>query len=463
MSLSKQEDEKLLSKIIKSIDNGENVILHGPGGTGKTYILRTISTEVCKNKVIFCTATTGIAAMNLSIPECNISATTLHSWAGVGLAQETEEKLLEKVRKGIARKRWEKVDLLIIDEIGMLGSVFIDKLDYIGREIRGINKPFGGIQLLLSGDFLQLPPVKDGWLFDSEVWSQLDIHPFIFDVPKRYDDVQYFELLLRMRQGTPSEGDIKKMRARVRSYKKLIKILEEKKDNVNIIKPTILSSKKIDVEYENEKELALLKGEEVCYIAIDTFKPYKSSARSDYYMRSLEDTIPKTITLKVGAQVMLKKNISVKDGLVNGSRGVVLEINSTSTKVRFINGMKIDIPVDVWELKDKDGKATRTQIPLILAWSLTIHKVQGCTLDYAICNLGGSIFSPGQAYVALSRVRNIKGLFLSCFLESSIIVSKKALKFSKSLELLSKELENKTIENEDSDDSEDFSAMLGDL
>ena len=147
---------------------------------------------------------------------------------------------------------------------------------------------------------------------------------------------------------------------------------------------------------------------------------------------------------------MLKVNYDVEGGLVNGSRGVVLSISqpgtvttgqskSTATnyivRVRFLNKRIVDVVCHVWELEDHNGKALRSQIPLILAWSLTIHKVQGCTLDYAVIDLGDSIFENGQAYVALSRVRELKGLFVSTFREKSIKVSKEALDFTRLIEI----------------------------
>jgi ATP-dependent DNA helicase PIF1 len=147
----------------------------------------------------------------------------------------------------------------------------------------------------------------------------------------------------------------------------------------------------------------------------------------------LDDILPKSVAFKVGAQVMLKVNLNVKKGLVNGSRGVILQMEREFVFVRFINGQRIRVPLHTCVIEDKDGKASRTQIPFILAHSLTIHKVQGATLDFVICDLGPSVFAEGQAYVALSRARNIKGLFISEFFPPCIKVNKQALKYSKEL------------------------------
>ena len=444
-------------KIIEALQHRKNVILHGPGGTGKTYCLRTIAGIMTDlGKVVGCTATTGIAALNLNVPEKKIAARTLHSWAGVGLAHGSARKLLGKVKRNTqATARWTTTNLLIVDEVSMLGMDFFTKLDYIGRAIRrNSEKPFGGLQILFSGDFLQLPPVKDDWVFKSEPWKELCLVPFIFEIPKRYDDNDYFELLLRIREGDQTEKDIKKLKARCRSYRKLQKILAEN-ESENIIRPTILYSRKVDVEYYNETELSKLPGRTLDFIADDTFVPLKGDARYETYMGLLDDAIPKVIPLKVGAQVMLKCNLDVAGGLVNGSRGVVLEIESDFILVRFINGITLNVEKYTWVIQDKYGIAKRTQFPFILAWSLTIHKSQGATLDYVICDLGPSVFDSGQAYVALSRVRNLRGLFVCEFYPPSIKVSKTALKYSRKLKEIEGQYEIGEDESEEETDGDD--------
>ena len=369
-------DTDNLNKILLAIDNKENIILYGAGGCGKTHAIRLLAEYIQgQNQVVCCTATTGVAAINLNVPDKKISGTTLHSWAGVGLATEVAKKLYTKVYYDEqARKRWIYTDVLIIDEVSMLGADFLDKLDFIGKTIRNQkDKPFGGIQLIFSGDFLQLPPVNEEWSFRSIAWKELNLVPFIFDQPKRYDDVDYFSLLLRVREGKQNPEDIKKLKARVRAHVKLVKALEEATGS-NIIKPTILYSKKVDVSFHNNQELDKLPGKTIEYIADDKFIAYNNNAKYDHYIRKLEDATPKSLALKIGAQVMLKCNLDVKGGLVNGSRGVILEMESEYVYVRFISGIKIRIKKHTWEIEDKDGKASRSQIPFILSWSLTIHK-----------------------------------------------------------------------------------------
>jgi hypothetical protein len=390
MCESYEEIDPVLEKILVAVDNKENIILHSPGGTGKTFILCKMAAYIAnKGQTIYCTATTGIAAINLNVPEHKISGSTLHSWAGVGLALDSAKKLFTKVyHNDQARKRWLNANVLIIDEVSMLGADFLDKLDFIGKSIRNKPKlPFGGIQVIFSGDFLQLAPIHEEWSFKSIVWDKLELVPFIFDEPKRYDDIDYFQLLIRVREGKQTPEDIGKLKARTRAYDKLLKALREAKGS-NVIKPTILFSKKIDVESYNDKELNKLTGESVEYIADDIFTAYTKKGKHDYYILKLDDAIPKSITLKCGAQVMLRCNLDVKRGLVNGSRGVILELDPEYVYVRFINGIKIRITKHAWELEDKEGKAIRSQIPFILSWSITIHKcVNENTLISTDCGL----------------------------------------------------------------------------
>ena len=432
-----QQKSGVPTQILRAIDGGKNIIIHAPGGTGKTLSLRRIARYLkIQGKCVYCTATTGVAAINLNIPEDEIYASTLHSWGGVGLAREDASKICAKImsKNKKARERWEIAEILIIDEVSMLGAEFIDKLNYIGQELRkNYNQPFGGIQLILSGDFLQLPPVKDEWAFESGTWKELNLHPIVLDKPIRYDDEVYFRLLLRVRKGTCTITDHKKLRARVRAYDKLHALLK-KEDNTKVIKPTILYSRRIDVDNHNSQEMEKLPGEEKVYIAEDTFAARRKGVKRDRYEARLDNTIPQIVALKVGAQVMLKTNLDIEQGLVNGSRGVVMELGDDFAFVRFINGVRLRIFRNVWKDEDKDAVFTRSQLPFILAWGITIHKGQGATLDYAICDLGPSIFAAGQAYVALSRVRNLRGLFISEFYQKSIQVDKKALKYVQTLE-----------------------------
>lgn len=427
-------------KIVKAIDNGQNVLIHGPGGTGKSYLLREVASLFTdKGRIVFCTATTGIAAINLSVPSKLIAGCTLHSWSGIGKGDETPQKLVARVNHNdAARKRWTETDILILDEVSMLGAELLDKLDFVGRTIRRQKSlPFGGLQFVFSGDFLQLPPVNAKWAFESFVWKEMEqkFRPFILETPKRYEDIEWFNRLLRIRKGEQTMEDVKFLHSRVSAYDKWMKSPESK--DIKAIKPTMLHSKKVDVEFQNERELRKLPGAPKDFIAVDDFVKYNNHARFDDYIKPLDDTIPRCISLNTGAQVMLKANLDIKGGLANGSRGVIVDIlgdEIKSVRVKWLNGKITTVTVHTWIQEDKDGKATRTQIPLILAWSITIHKSQGCTLDYAICDLGPSCWLEGMAYVALSRVRSSQGLFLVEFYPPVVKVHPLALEYVQNIE-----------------------------
>ena len=362
-----------------TLDGNHRFLLDNFIVTHNTYLLREIAVYLQeKGKVIGVTATTGVAALNLNIPERKIQGRTLHSWGGVGLGDEVVAKLVAKIMsKPAAKKRWYETDILIIDEISMLGGDFFDKLDFIGRMIRQREMdPMGGIQLIISGDFLQLPPVKDEFCFQSLAWKELALTPFIFLDPKRYDDPEYFQLLLRARDGEPTNEDIKCLYARVQAYEHFCKMVEECDDETKIIKPTKAYSHRSKVEYTNDKELEKLPGITYDFNCIDSLKQHTKNFKKDYYLKQLEDAAPRQVSLKVGSQVMLKCNMSFEQGLVNGSRGVVTEIDFEMEviTVKFLRGRAARIERYEWEFEDKDGKGVRSQIPLILAWACTIHK-----------------------------------------------------------------------------------------
>ena len=425
--------KKMEVEITKRILEGENVLLHGPGGCGKSYTIKLLYKKLKSlGKKVFCTATTGIAALNLSGP--GIKTRTLHSWAGIGKGDAPVLKLIEKVKSHYEhRRRWEDVQVLIIDEVSMLGATLFKKLDLIAKVVRGRrDEPFGGIRLVMSGDFLQLPPVKDEWLFKTEEWSKLKLKCVPFTEPKRYDDPEYFQSLLRIRRGVHTEEDIAMLQERVKAYDEY---LLKQVDTILEVKPTLLYSTNRDVEAYNLEQLHALPDQARTYKADDNYKPLRPRVGKEKYELMLDDAIKKILVFKVGAQVMLRTNLDVDEGLVNGSRGVVTEMGIDYIDVKFRNS---DTPTRImqhtWTIEDDDMEASRTQMPLILAWASTIHKSQGCTIDFAVCDIGSSVFAEGQAYVALSRVKNRAGLFLSDLHPPVILTSKEAVRYVNSIE-----------------------------
>lgn len=399
-------------EVLDKIKHGHNVLLHGPGGTGKTFLIKRLVADLRReNWVCGMTAMTGVAAINCG-------GNTLHAWAGIFLGNGEPEKLARTMFPK-PRHRWQTTNLLIIDEISMMGKLLFDKLNRIGQIIRGDARPFGGLQILVSGDFLQLPPVNDDWVFTSDKWDDMKWNPVILSTPMRYLDDEYFSLLMRIRSGKHTPKDVEFLESRV-----------VPPVAINNIFPIRIFPLLAQVDALNKKELAKLQGECIMFEAFDEFHRGKSVP-----VTILDDMAPRLFSVRVGAQVMLRVNM-LDVNLANGSLGIVTAIDDLYVKVKFMNDVEIMIQPVKLTAEDSSGHplASRTQIPLILAWAISAHKSQGCTLDAAICSIGESIFLGGQAYVALSRVRTGNGLFLREFDSESLRVDKIALRYVQSLE-----------------------------
>lgn len=429
--------ENYIDILVEKIVSGRNVFLHGPGGTGKSYTIRHAVTDLRQRGYkVACTAATGIAAVNLST-NCLV-AFTLHKWGIGGLSDRSSSQLIDDISKKCHLvKRWRETNILFIDEISMIGEDFFTKLSTIAKHFRREpDRPFGGLRIVVSGDFLQLPPVKDKWVFTSPAWGECNFDVMSFLVPKRYENEQWFRTLLRIRCGQPSPEDIELLRSRKQAYNDLLTNVSGQQDY--IVLPTNLYSTRNSADSINTTELARLVGEECIFESYDeiifkdeyrSLPQHRQFKTKAFYDPFLDDAIPRKISLKVGAQVMLKWNVDTGNGLANGSRGVVTRIFDNSVEVKWVNDSITVVGPETWEKCDEDAIALRTQIPLVLAWAMTIHKSQGCTLDKVVCDLGKEIFSAGQAYVALSRVRSHEGLYLRSFLPSVIFADAHALEY----------------------------------
>jgi ATP-dependent DNA helicase PIF1 len=404
-------------EVIKTLASGVNVFMTGSGGTGKSHVIKLLPTLLAPllkerlghDPIICCTALTGCAALLLGS-----DASTLHSWAGIGLGKDEVADLVFKIqRNGRAKKHWKQTDLLIIDEISMLTLDLLDKLDDIGKKMRRSDKPFGGLQLLLVGDFCQLPPVmKDGDLqfaFESSRWSTIVQKTVELKEIHRQKDPVFQTVLGEARRGSLSAESIALLKGRMG--------LDWKKQK---IRPTLLFPKNAEVDMINAANLKALKGIRPFMAGFKSSGKTKTDLTGEAFLRAVaaldKDSMYRAkLELAVGAQVMLIKNLDVPGGLVNGSRGVVVKFaEDGSPVVEFLNGREVQMSLQEWPIDGWAG-VTRTQYPLRLAWACTIHKAQGATLDSALIDIGLGVFEVGQAYVALSRVKSLDSLFVHSF------------------------------------------------
>lgn len=395
--------------------SGESVLLTGSAGAGKTFVLNQFI-RIAKNegKHVSVTATTGLAATHLG-------GTTIHSWSGIGISDELQSGFAEHMAKG-RKEIIEKTDILIIDEISMLHDYRLDMIDEVCRTVRKKDAPFGGIQIIMSGDFFQLPPINrgdsraGGFVVNSRVWEELD--PTICYLVEQYrqDDEVLLDILNSMRAGELRRNHAEKLLTRID--------VEVSPDELM----TELHTVNVDVDKINDARLDLLEGDELFYT--------QSTTGGKNYVESLQRSVlaPATLRLKKGALVMAIKN-SLNRKYVNGSLGVVIDFE-TGTEypiVEFKSGKVVTMMPDTWELRDGDKKrASISQIPLRLAWAITVHKSQGMTLDAARIDLRKA-FVEGMGYVALSRVKNLNSLFLSGINQMALRVSEDAQNIDVSL------------------------------
>ena len=376
---------------------GCNIFITGGGGVGKSFLLKRFVYHYRKIKKIGITSMTAISSLL-------IKGRTLHSFLGIGLGTNSIQMMEQKImRKKLYRDRWQKTEVLMIDEISMMSVALFEKLEALARLVRKNNKAFGGIQLILSGDFCQLPAINtDKFCFESKKWDECIDQTIYLTEIIRQKDKTFQSVLQSLRMGhiTP---EVKRV---------LGECMNRKLKSKNSIKPTRIYSLNKNVNHINLKKLQKLKKKRDGELREYTLE-YKIHKKKDAYkgFKFLKNLpVNEHLILTIGAQVMLVHNLHPKEGLVNGSRGVVIGFNNGFPVVRFLNGIEKKIEYHTWEFEeDEKILGYGMQIPLRLAYAATIHKLQGSTIDYAILHLD-SIFEYGMGYVALSRVRSLDGL-----------------------------------------------------
>lgn len=399
------------NKALQILKTGQNIFLTGQPGSGKTYTINQY-VDWCYDKGIFpaITASTGIAATH-------IGGVTIHSWSGIGISQDlTEEEIGDIVSKPWMRDKFYQVKVLIIDEISMLDGKTLDLVDRVLRKAKMEPElPFGGVQVILVGDFFQLPPVSKTnsaqFVFESDCWKALNPQICVLHEQHRQEDMVFLEILTAMRNGNVSKLHMKHLKERIASKKK-----EDQE-------ATRLFTHNGDVDALNNIELKKLPGE------------MKQFGMEEEGIPALVSTLkknclsPEILKLKEGALVMFTRN-NFEAGFVNGTLGKVVRFTKGGDPViQTKDGMEITPGYEEWAIKSANGKhiiAAIRQIPLRLAWAMTVHKAQGMSLDCAKIDLGQA-FEYGQGYVALSRVKSLKGLFLDSLNEKALLMHPKVV------------------------------------
>ena len=420
---------------------GDNIFITGPGGSGKSALIKLINDHSYNNfKNIHVTALTGCAAILL-----NCQAKTIHSWAGIGIGIGTIEQLISRIKKNsFAKALWKTTDILVIDEVSMMSLKLFNALNAIGKVIRKNINPFGGIQVIFSGDFFQLPPVGNNdeidtqrFCFESDDWNTVFNKTCQIQLVKifRQTDEIYSKILNQIRIGkiTHKANDIllqyvgrQPAIGLVTEPTKLFPT-RNKVENINNTRMTFLKSDEIEFKIKYLTNMELSKTDKIKRLE---FNDKEIQIELDFIANNL--ICEKEIKLKLGAQVMCIVNIQVDKCIevCNGSQGIITHFCEKSNwpHIKFNNGIERIMTPHEW-ISDKIPGIGVSQIPLILAWALTIHKSQGATLDAAEIDVGSSIFECGQTYVALSRVKSLEGLYLTSFDAKRIRINKKVQQY----------------------------------
>lgn len=436
--VEESEDSEYLNQITELINKGENLFITGYAGTGKSYILNKIK----KKFQVDVTSTTGLAAVN-------VQGQTIHSWAGVGICNKPVKDVIEKIlQRTKLKKQITECKILAIDEISMLDARTFDYIDEVLRNLRDGNKPFGGIQILLFGDFFQLPPVEknSGFCFHSKAWQALNLKTIFLEKNYRQNDEKFVNSLNNLRLNQLTEDDIR--------------LFYDREVNYNTYESDILHIFSTNQEADNYNTFKFNSVQKPLFVFNSNDKIHRKRSIINVDKNNLDEKLTKfdlltletfdksckapcALELKEGCRVMLLKNLNFNKGLINGATGTVIELSKNKSGedgedeevilMQFDNGIEETITKHTFEAyRDGEVVVSREQYPLRLAYGITIHKSQGMTLDKLIvdCN---RIFECGQAYVALSRIKSIDGLYLKSFNPQKVWANEEVLDFYQKL------------------------------
>ena len=379
---------------IEQTINGENILITGPAGTGKSYTIKFIIELLHTNKKnIGLTATTGTAAFI-------IGGQTIHSFMGLGITDSSLADIFINIKKHSSiYKRLVELDVLIIDEVSMLDTLLFEKISDIlcyikshsQNDIELLNKPFGGIQIILIGDFCQLAPVNGIYCFLSKLWETANIKVILLEeLVRQNDDVLFQKMLQIIRKGKCTDNILRVLNA-----------LKDTQFEEDII-PTKLYPKNINVDKINDMEVNKLKE------SGNKTRIYKAEGSKD----NIKNIIKYDVELVENSQIIVTRNIDIYEGIVNGTRGVIKHLHDNSVVIKDTEGRLYNISYfkDIIDETKKTDKYNISHMPLKVSYALSIHKSQGMTIDALEIDLGENIFTCGQAYTALSRAKSLKSI-----------------------------------------------------
>jgi ATP-dependent DNA helicase PIF1 len=458
------------TRALARFKEGHNLFITGPGGTGKTRLISHL-VQQCRadSKEYQVCAMTGCASILIGH-----GAKTLHSWSGMRLGRGTKAQIIASIRANPrAVKNWKKVKVLIIDEVSMLSKKIFETLEEVARIIRRNQARFGGIQLILTGDFFQLPPVGNptepdtaSFCFESAIWNAVfekRNHVELKTIFRQTDPV-YKEILSEIRRGQISEANAAILSGYVGREKptgcvptKLFAV-RSKADYINKIMFDRLEEKEYFIECVKKTGLKTYT-ESGTPIPKDIFDRCSAmtSSETQYEIENLINNSPcvPVLSLKKGSVVMCTVNYDMDRGICNGMQGTIVEIGenpvtkTVTPVVKFINGLTIPMDLHYWQ-SDEFPTVAVGQYPLCLAWALTIHKIQGATLKMAEMDIGKTVFEYGQTYVALSRIESLDGLYLSAFQPEKIKANERVVAFYDAIVEEEEETPLSDISSEDS-------------
>ncbi len=387
----------------------ESYFLSGAAGSGKSFVIQHFLSERSSKKTPVL-ASTGAAAIL-------VGGRTFHSFFGIGLMEGGVGPTFERVKKDRrVAKRLVEAETLVIDEVSMLPGQALEVADALCRWFRDAAVPWGGLQMIFVGDFAQLPPVTQGsrrdWAFQCSAWKNLDMKMIYLQENERVSDSQYHALLNQIRQGQIPPTTEQILNSRLVG-------------NRNVDSYTQLFSRRADVDSFNQKRLEALPGEAKIFHTVFLGEAkYLATAKK-------QSPVPETLVFKKKCKVMIVQN-DPKNRWVNGSLGELKEFGDDFLKIELLNGRIVEVPQSTFTILDGDGEpvASILQYPVVLAYATTIHKAQGATLDELCVDLS-ALWEPGQAYVALSRLRKLDGLHLRRWSRRSVIVDPAVVAFYK--------------------------------